>query len=148
MTDYEKARRLLHRVTGVDAVFCTLAGIALLAAPNVIGAFIGPAVPTALMLGLGAVLLAYAALLDVLVFGRGVPVSVGRLMVAGDALWVIGSIVLLIGFPSWFAAGGVWLVALVAVVVADFALVKGWAVSRMVKASARAEQPAALHPAA
>ena len=95
--------------------------LSLAAVPTKISALIGLDAPFILaLLGVGLVLYATALCF----FARQRPISsyVAWTAIAMDDGWVIGSIALLVFAPTLFSPFGIWLVAVVAAVVAGFAI--------------------------
>jgi hypothetical protein len=104
----------LTAVLAVDAVSCLALGLAAVAAPGPIGALLGLA--EGVIVAAGAVLLAAAALLVVTVSRRPVPRSLLRLVVIGNAGWVIASLAVLVLMPMTTA--GLVIVGVQAIAVA------------------------------
>ena len=75
-----------------------------------------------LLIVIGVVLLGFAALIGLNLRRPQLSRTEAWLTVASDVSWVAASAIILIGFPDLFSTGGKWLVGLVAVAVADFAL--------------------------
>jgi hypothetical protein len=110
-------RSLLRPALLLDAAVTGVNGIAYLAAAGPLEDLLG--LPAAWLRGAGAVLLAFAVL--VALAGRNPGAGPVRAIVAVNALWAIGSVVLAIaGWGSPETAGTVWIL-LQALVVAGFA---------------------------
>jgi hypothetical protein len=123
MTMNATDRSLLRLAILADAGVTGAAGLALTLLPGPLAALIGFPWPGALQ-AVGAGLIAYALWLA---FGaRRPPVSAGLgwAVLSVNLFWVAGSAVLLLAAPGLFNTVGQWLVAIVAVAVADFALVQ------------------------
>ncbi len=117
------APSLLRTALIGNAVFSAVSGIVLAAVPTKISALIGVDAPFVLaLLGVGLVLYATALFFA----ARQCPISsyVAWTAIAMDDGWVIGSIALLVFAPTLFSPFGIWLVAVVAAIVAGFAIVQ------------------------
>jgi hypothetical protein len=134
MTMNATDRSLLRLAILADAGVTGAAGLALALLPGPLAAMIGFAWPGVLQ-AVGAGLIAYALWLA---FGarRAPDARLGWAVVAVNMLWVAGSAVLLLAAPGVFNALGQWLVAIMAVAVADFALVQYLGLRRLGRASA------------
>lgn len=112
----------LRRAVQADGAFSALSGAACIIDAGWLAAQLG--VPSIAMVVLGVVLIGYAALLFAVAARE--PIS-RRLVVAAlalDAMWVLDSAVLLAG--GWLALtpAGWWIVVVVALLVADFGVLK------------------------
>ncbi len=123
------ARRItLPAALKLDAVVTGANGAAYLVAAGPLGDLLGIA-PTLLRV-LGAVFVAYAALLVLIATRRAIPLTVGLAIVAANAAWAIGSIVIAVaGWTSPTTVGSVWIAAQ-ALVVAGFAELQAMALKR------------------
>ena len=123
MTGIATAAPLLRRAMQADAAVSGASGLLLTLLPGLLSALIGFAEP-AYLLAVGIGLIGYAGWL---LYGARRPevnVWAGRLVIFLNLLWVAASAVLLLTEPGLFYGLGQWLVGLVALVVADFALVQ------------------------
>ncbi|KAA2211559.1 hypothetical protein [Teichococcus oryzae] len=109
----------LHTLLGLDALSCAVMGAALLAAPVPLGRWM--ALPPTLLGGAGLALLLIAAFMAWLACRPAVPRWGLGLVVAGNALWAMGSVLLpMLGLvspslPGWlFLLGQAGAVALLA----------------------------------
>jgi hypothetical protein len=77
---------------------------------------------------IGVGLAPYAYLLHVIVRDGLHRSTLARLTAVGDAGWVVGSAALLLGRPQATSTVGAWIIAIVALVVADIGMTKvyGW----------------------
>jgi hypothetical protein len=113
---------LLRRAIQADGAFSVVSGLACLAGAGWLAAQLG--VPAAAMYALGAVLIGYAVFLFALAarepFSRRAVIAALTL----DIVWVLDSIVLLAS--GWLAltTAGWWIVAVAALLVADFGALK------------------------
>ena len=129
MTTQTLAQRpgLLRNALRANGVFSGLSGLMLTFGAQPIAAFLGLSEPVILIvIGLG--LLLYAAMLFRAASDDAQLPRVGLMAIIGDALWVLGSVILLLtGWPP-FTVAGAWAVGIVAAIVADFAIVQfiGW----------------------
>lgn len=116
---------LLRRAMRGNGVFSAVSGITCLLAAQPIAQFMGLGMPLVLQ-ELGAVLLIYAGILFWVTTQERFDSRFGITAVILDILWVIGSIaILLSGWPALTVAGK-WTVALLAEVVAVFAIVQAY----------------------
>lgn len=121
MTQSLIARRFL----GLNSAFSALNGAVLLVAAG----FLSPALlidpvdwaPLGLRL-LGVGLVGFAVLLFILAKNRFVSKATVNEIVVLDALWVVGSFVIVVFFGHMLTAMGTWLIIIVAIVVALFAV--------------------------
>lgn len=117
-------RNLLKYTLLADGIISVTAGTVFLAFAGLVAELIGPALTGGIVTGLGAFLLVWGLFHLALsrepnASGPGV-----RIAIAGDALWILGSIALLVmGWESLTAVGAV-LVAVMTVAVADIMLLK------------------------
>lgn len=117
-SDQPPDSRLLRRALKGNAAFSGACAVLLLAAPDAVGFWLGlPGTHLLVWLGLG--LLAFAGALVVLAMRPWPSLPWVRAIIAADASWVVGTVILLL--TPWVGAlsrRGVWTVILVAVVVA------------------------------
>ena len=130
----ENKDKLLRLALTENFLFSAASGIALLVAPGVISRFLGAAVPHWLMLALGAGLLVFAAGLLRQILRRPLKRGEALLTIVMDDGWVVASIALLVLAPHWFSAGGQWLIAGVALVVAGLAVAQWLGLRRLGRA--------------
>ena len=123
MTGNATAAPLLRRAMQADAVVSWVSGLLLTLLPGPLSALIGFAEPDYL-LAVGIGLIGYAAWLLFSARRPEVNLWAGRTAILLNVLWVVGSAALLLAVPGLFNSLGQWLVGLVALVVADFALVQ------------------------
>lgn len=122
--------RMLRHALIANALFSLSCGVGMLVAGPTLAHWIGLASVWPLwVVGPGLVLFA-ADLLDQ---ARRTPIQRGRAIATtvADALWVVGSAVLLLGFPGVLNDTGHLAVVVVAVVVADCALWQGLGLRRL-----------------
>jgi hypothetical protein len=123
MTGNATAAPLLRRAMQADALVSGVAGLLLTALPGALGGLLGfPRPGYLLTVGLG--LLGYAAWLLYSARRPAVNLWAGRAAILLNILWVAASAMLLLVAPSLFNTAGQWLVGLVALAVADFAVVQ------------------------
>jgi hypothetical protein len=106
-----------------DAAVSGASGFLLTLLPGPLSALIGLAEPDYLLV-VGIGLIGYAAWLLFSARRPEVNLWAGRTVILLNVLWVAGSAALLLAAPGMFNSLGQWLVGLVALVVADFALVQ------------------------
>ena len=112
--------RLLRRTLRGNGIFCGLSGAAFIVGAAPITTFLGLSTPIILLV-LGLVLLLTAVSLFRAAAPHSIDYRTGLLYAIIDSVWVVGSVILLLG--SWipFTTEGKWAVGLVAVIVALFA---------------------------
>lgn len=113
-----QSNRLLSSALTANAVFSTLTGLASIFFSGALVQLFGVDVPFP-VLGIG--LLLFAGYVFYLSRSQPVPVARIREVVIADLLWVGGSIILLIAGLG-ISVVGKWIIGIVAVFVADFAL--------------------------
>lgn len=129
-------RNLLKSVMLADGVFSLVAAAGLFSLPGPVGALVGPLATPALIYGLAVFFLAWGIFhIAVGRKDRPSPAAV-RIAVAGDALWVAGSIAGLVFARGGLTSTGIGLVAIVAVAVADILLLKQIGLGRQQRAIA------------
>ena len=120
----------------LNSQFSALNGLALLLAAGILAPtlFENPVDWIALALrGLGVGLLAFASLLYLLSKNRFISRAAVHEIVLLDALWVVGSIVLIALFGNLFTTPGIVVVAVVALVVALFAIAQFVSAAKIAK---------------
>jgi len=120
--------RMLRRTLQANGIFCSVSGITLIVGVVPITSFLGLSSP--IILGVtGAVTLLYAVSLFIAT-RRTIDRWTGFRYAIIDGVWVLGSIVLLLSHVVPFTTAGKWSVALVALIVAIFAGLQGYAAWR------------------
>ena len=115
-------RNLLKSVLFADGILSAAAGAVVLGFPGLVAGLIGPVFPAEAIMGLGALLVAWG--LFHLALSRRIS-SVGvRIGIAGDALWVLASIAVLVSAWDALTSLGAAFIALLAMAVADIMLLK------------------------
>jgi hypothetical protein len=114
--------RLLRRSLQLDAVASGALGVLLVAAGPALGELLG--IPVAVLVAVGLVLVAYAALLWILGTRRHLPTPASWAVVAGNLLWVAASV--LVAAAAWWTptAAGTAFVVVQAAAVALFAVLQ------------------------
>ncbi|PKR89152.1 hypothetical protein CXZ10_10720 [Pleomorphomonas diazotrophica] len=115
-------RNLLKSVLFADGIVSVTAGVAFLGFSGLIAKLIGPAFTADAILGLGAFLVLWG--LYHLVLGGQASIGGVRIAIAGDALWVLGSIAVLVADWDGLTSLGAAFITLTAVAVADIMLLK------------------------
>lgn len=117
-------RNLLKYTLLVDGIVSTIAGAAFLGFSGLVADLIGPAFTGGTVIGLGAFLFVWG--LFHLAMSSQATASAGgvRVAIAGDALWVLGSIVVLMVDWNGLTAIGVAFIAVLALAVTDIMLLK------------------------
>ena len=127
-------RNLLKSVMLADGVFSLATAAALFALPGPISGLVGPHATPAVLTGFAAFFLLWGAFH--LAAGRQErpsPAAV-RFAIAGDALWVLGSIAVLLLARGGLTLTGMGLIAVAAVAVADILLLKQIGLARQQRA--------------
>lgn len=114
---------LLRRALQGNSLFSAMSGLTLLIGANAVSVFTGIE-SAAILTGLGVVLLLFAADLFWMTRETAVNPTFARLIIALDILWVVGSVLIL--FTNWvpLTNAGWWSVAIVADIVAVFAILQ------------------------
>jgi hypothetical protein len=127
----EERQRLLKKALTGNAVFSVISGVAILLANRWLVKFLG--LPESVSLAiLGLSLVVYAAILWFNARRPKIKVTNAWIAVIMDAVWVMGSYVLIFVVP--FSVGGKWVVALIAELVLAFAIVQ-WLGIRKIRKS-------------
>jgi hypothetical protein len=124
---------LLRRAMQADALVSGVAGLLLAMLPGPLSGLTGLSKPLVLFF-VGTGLVGYALWLIYCTRGPGVNLWAGRVTIALNAVWVAATVVLLLARPDLFNTLGQWLVGIVALVVADFALLQYFGLRRAVRA--------------
>lgn len=147
MTPNATATPLLRRAMQADAMVSGGSGLLLGLLPGPLSALIGFSRPEYLVsVGLG--LIAYAIWLIFSARRPDVNLWAGRAAVVLNGLWVVGSILLLLGAPGLFNTLGQWLVGIVAAIVADFAIIQYLGLRRAARAPVPAQDSQKTMPTA
>lgn len=117
-------RNLLKYTLLVDGIVCTVAGAAFLGFSSFVAELVGPIFASGIIMAIGAFLVAWG--LFHLALSRQDVASAGgtRVAIAGDALWVLGSIVVLVMGWEGLTGVGAAFIAVMTVAVADIMLLK------------------------
>ena len=128
-------RNLLKSVMLADGVFSLAAGALLFAFSGWVGAVVGPLATPAAIAGFAAFFLLWGAFHFAVGRQERPSPSAVRFAIAGDALWVLGSVALLLLGRQGLTAAGMGLIAVAAVAVADILLLKQIGLGRQRKAA-------------
>jgi hypothetical protein len=121
--DATNRSRLLPRAMRANAVFSAVSGVAFLLAPGGLSRVTGIE-PAPVFTVVGAGLAGYAIWLWLSTRGEVVSRGAALTAIVADCLWVVGSIVVLVGGFLPLTTVGVWVVAIIADVVGIFAVVQ------------------------
>jgi len=127
----EERQGLLKKALTGNAVFSVVSGVAILFANRWLVKFLGLPDKVSLAI-LGVSLIVYAVILWLNARRPKIKITDAWIAVIMDAVWVIGSYVLIFVVP--FSVGGKWVVALVAELVLAFAIVQ-WLGIRKIRKS-------------
>lgn len=119
-----RSKNLLRGALMANAALSLASGLTLVVASETVAGLLGPAIPANLMLGLGVLFLIFGA--DVAIVARREEPKLAQagIITALDAIWVVGSLLVLAFFSQHLSTLGVWLVAIQALIVADFAILQ------------------------
>ena len=122
--------KLLRNALRGNGIFSAISGATLLVAAKPLATFMSLAWPLALTIT-GAILLPYAALLLWVAAQAEIDRGFAKTAVLLDALWVIGSVILLL--TNWLnlSVAGNWTVALLAEAVLTFAILQAVGLRRL-----------------
>jgi hypothetical protein len=121
---------LLRRALQGNALFSTLCGVLLVFDPGPLDALVGLGSPNALTI-LGALTLFGAVAVVWIATRPTIDRGSAGAILAMDVAWVVGSFILLMTGLLHLSATGNWVVAGIAVAVADFALLQSYGISRL-----------------
>ena len=128
-------RNLLKSIMLFDGVFSLVTAAGLFAFSGTVGALVGPHATSVVVNGFAAFFVAWGIFhLAVGRQERPSPPAV-RLAIIGDALWVIGSIAVLLVARDGLTLTGMGLIAVAAVAVADILLIKQIGLGRQQRAA-------------
>lgn len=117
-----RSKNLLRGALMANAALSLASGLALVVASETLAGLLGPAIPANLMLGLGVLFLIFGADVAIVARREEPKLAQARLITALDSLWVVASLVVLAVFAGQLSTLGFWLVAIQALIVADFAI--------------------------
>lgn len=133
MSAHRTASSLLRRALQANGAFSALSGVVLIVAAEPLSAVLGLKMP-AILIGIGAGLLVYAAALFRNALGATINEAEALLAVILDAAWVAGSLVLILA--GRLSVVGNWMVAIIADIVLLFAVLQFYALRRIRKGRA------------
>ena len=119
-----RSKNLLRGALMANAALSLASGLTLVVASETVAGLLGPAIPANLVLGLGVLFLIFGA--DVAIVARREEPKLAQagFITALDGLWVVASLVVLAVFAGQLSTLGFWLVAIQALIVADFAILQ------------------------
>jgi hypothetical protein len=126
----EECQDLLKKALAGNALFSVVSGVAILFANRWLVKFLGLPAKASLAI-VGVSLIVYAVILWFNARRRKIRITDAWIAVVMDAVWVLGSSVLIFVVP--FSSGGKWVVALVAELVLAFAIVQWLGIRRIRK---------------
>ena len=112
---------LLRRTLAANAAFSAASGLAMIGFYGPLDRFMGLGLSW-LLIVIGVGLLGFTGLIVFNLRRPQLSRAEAWLTVASDVAWVAASAIIVFGFPDLLSTGGRWLVGLVAIGVADFAL--------------------------
>lgn len=122
--------QFLRRVLQANGLFCAASGLIAVVAAGPLATFLGLPEPLILVVT-GIILVPYGLALFWIVSRDSLVDQVAIVAIVLDIAWVLGSIVLLLSDWVPFTTGGMWAVALIALIVADFAGTQIYALNRV-----------------
>ncbi len=128
----EARQRFLKNALTGNAVFSVVSGLAILSSNRWLVKFLGLPEKVSLAI-LGVSLIGYAAVLWLNARRTRIKISDAWIAVVMDAVWVVGSYILILLVP--FSLGGKWVVGLVAELVLAFAILQWLGIRRIRKSS-------------
>jgi hypothetical protein len=108
---------ILTRALAANAAFSAVSGVALVAGAAPLAGWLG--IPSWLGVAIGTGLVLFAV--SVARVARSPQRRDVRQVIGLDIAWVIGAIVITVGFPHAMSTAGLWALGIVTVAVADFA---------------------------
>lgn len=114
----------LRRALQGNALFSLVTGLAFTFAAGPIARFIGPDIPTIIVLIVGLGLLPFSYLVFRVTAQSPIQPSQARSITMMDISWVVGSILLLVLGWSLFSVAGRWFIGLQAEAIVTFALLQ------------------------
>lgn len=126
----EARQRLLKRALTGNALFSVISGVAILSTNRWLVTFLGLSDKVSLSI-LGVSLIVYALVLFFNARRPQIKITDAWIAVVMDAVWVVGSYLLIFLVP--FSLGGKWVVALVAELVLAFAILQWLGIRRIRK---------------
>ena len=117
--------RLLRSALRGNGVFSTISGAAFILASAQIAAFLGVAPDAAVLIALvGVGLLGWGGLLFWATSRPAIDLTIAIAAIAGDVLWVLGSLYVLLADPFGFTTAGRWATLIIADAVVIFAILQ------------------------
>lgn len=104
-----------------DAFFCAALALGCMVAANALPALLGFGSPL-IFAGIGAIIVVWAAWLFFIARQETIRLAAAHVPLYGNCLWVIGTIVILLNTWLPLKPAGIWILSLLAVCVAGFAL--------------------------
>lgn len=117
-------RNLLKYTLLVDGIVSVVAGAAFLGFSELVAELIGPAFTGSVVMSLGAFLFVWGLFHLAMSSQATAPTGGVRIAIIGDALWVLGSIAVLVVDWNGLTAIGAAFIAVLTVAVADIMLLK------------------------
>ncbi len=133
-SEFQTDNRILRGVFTFDRAFAAASALALTVASPLLADVLDW--PTWVVAAIGLALAPYALFLHWVRRSGNLRSVWAKMSAVGDAGWVLGSALLLLGWPDATATAGKWLVVVAAAVVADIGLVKMFGWSRADEAAA------------
>ena len=128
MRQSNRPSRFLKYVLRSNAIFSFLSGIAVAVFSTSLAELMG--LTSAMILNyMGLILCGFA--IYVWIYATRQTWTHVRMIIFQDLLWVMGSITLIFTNPFDITAEGLWIIAIIAMVVLDFALLQVWGVRRI-----------------
>jgi hypothetical protein len=127
---FENKNSTLHTALRSNAIFCDLSGLVMILAAKPLAGFLGVN-NSAVLVGIGIALFAWAALLLWGSLQMEVPRWLVWLAIDGDLSWVLGSVVIVLLPALSLSTAGKWTIAIVADIVLLFAIWQFYALRKV-----------------
>lgn len=138
--------RLLRTTLTVNAAFSGLAGLGTSALSGALADPLG--IPQAVLVVVGLGLVPYAIMLRRFATGADLRASQAWIAIGADLAWVVASVAVLAVSPGGLTTLGHWVIGIVALGVADFALLQWMGVRRLDRGVTVSPAPTGRQPVA
>lgn len=126
---FENKNSMLHTAIRSNAIFCDVSGLVMTFAAKPLANFLGLETTMPLIVG-GIGLIVWSAFLFMTSLQVKIPKWKAWLAIEGDLVWVLGSIVLLVGNFLPLTIAGTWTIGIIADIVLAFAIWQFWALRK------------------
>ncbi|NOK59338.1 MAG: hypothetical protein GFH27_549283n202 [Chloroflexi bacterium AL-W] len=105
-----------------DSFFCAVLALGCMVAANALPALLGFGSPL-IFASIGAVVVVWAAWLSFIAHQQTIRLALARVPLYGNCVWVVGTIIIFLSGWLPLTSAGMWILGLLAICVAGFALV-------------------------